>query len=128
VEKHVQEHLHQQRLGSVGVHSESEKVRFETKKKLQIKFFKFFCPQETLLKEYKLKSDYKDEEREICLFKDNIVDVIDISKADKWLVRTKHSNLIQVMTTSETFICYSCLVFISTKKRCAMCRQVFWSR
>ena len=40
--------------------------------------------------------DYKDEEREISLFRDDIVEILDISKPEKWLVRSKHKNLIQV--------------------------------
>ncbi len=39
--------------------------------------------------------DYKDEQREIALFKNDIVEILDISKAEKWLVRSK-KNLIQV--------------------------------
>ena len=42
-------------------------------------------------------TDYKDEQREISLFKDDIIEVLDISKPEKWLVRTKHSNLVQVI-------------------------------
>ena len=45
VEKHVKEHLHQQRLGSVGVHSESEKVGLKQlikKFKKIFQFVKFF--------------------------------------------------------------------------------------
>lgn len=40
--------------------------------------------------------DYKDEEREISLFRDDVVEILDISKPEKWLVRSKHKNLIQV--------------------------------
>ncbi len=40
--------------------------------------------------------DYKDEEREISLFRDDIVEILDVSKPEKWLVRSKHKNLIQV--------------------------------
>lgn len=40
--------------------------------------------------------DYKDEDREISLFRDDIVEILDISKPEKWLVRSKHKNLIQV--------------------------------
>jgi len=75
LEKHVTEHIHS-RLNSVDGHSENER--------------------ETLLKEYKLVKDYKDEEREISLFKGDIVEIVDISKAEKWLVRSKYANLIQV--------------------------------
>ena len=40
--------------------------------------------------------DYKDEEREISLFRDDIVEILDISKPEKWLVRSKYKNLVQV--------------------------------
>ncbi len=76
VEKRVTEHVHN-RLSSIDPHSETER--------------------ETLLKEYKLLDDYKDEAREISLFKDDIVEIVDLSKADKWLVKTKYSNLVQVI-------------------------------
>jgi hypothetical protein len=49
------------------------------------------------MKEYVLLADYKDEQREISLFKDDIIEVLDISKPEKWLVRTKYSNLVQVI-------------------------------
>ena len=48
------------------------------------------------MKEYALLTDYKDEQREISLFKDDIIEVLDLTKPDKWLVRTKYSNLVQV--------------------------------
>jgi hypothetical protein len=46
--------------------------------------------------EFVLLTDYKDEQREISLFKDDIIEVLDISKSNKWLVRTKYANLVQV--------------------------------
>lgn len=46
--------------------------------------------------EYALLTDYKDEQREIALFQDDIIEVLDISKPEKWLVRTKYKNLVQV--------------------------------
>jgi hypothetical protein len=46
--------------------------------------------------EFVLLIDYKDEQREISLFKDDIIEVLDISKSNKWLVRTKYANLVQV--------------------------------
>jgi hypothetical protein len=48
------------------------------------------------LQEYILLSDYKDEQREISLFKDDIVEILEIFKPEKWLVRTKYKNLNQV--------------------------------
>ncbi len=51
------------------------------------------------MKEYVLLADYKDEQREISLFKDDIIEVLDISKPEKWLVRTKYSNLVQVINS-----------------------------
>lgn len=75
LDKHVAEHIHR-RLNSVDGHSENEK--------------------ETLLREYKLLKDYKDQEREISLFQGDIVEIVDVSKPEKWLVRSKYANLIQV--------------------------------
>lgn len=49
------------------------------------------------MQEYMLTTDYKDEQREISLFKDDIVEVLDISKPEKWLVRTKYTNIVQVI-------------------------------
>lgn len=92
LEKHVTEHIHR-RLNSVDGHSENEK--------------------ETLLREYKLLKDYKDEEREISLFQGDIVEIVDVSKAEKWLVRSKYANLIQVKL----------FLFISSVK--AICNQNF---
>jgi len=56
------------------------------------------------MKEYVLLADYKDEQREISLFKDDIIEVLDISKPEKWLVRTKYSNLVQVIFIIIQFI------------------------
>lgn len=75
LDKHVTEHIHD-RLKSNEPHSDKEK--------------------NTLLHEYKLLEDYKDQGREIALFKDGLVEIIDITKGDKWLVRTKFSNIVQV--------------------------------
>ena len=47
-----------------------------------------------------LLNDYKDEHREITMFKDDVVEILDISKPEKWLVKTKYKNLIQVTTCS----------------------------
>ncbi|CAF0740265.1 unnamed protein product [Brachionus calyciflorus] len=73
VDKHVKEHI--DRRLSAG-HSESEK--------------------DILLQEYILLEDYKDEQREITIFKDDIVEILDIAKSEKWLVRTKYKTLNQV--------------------------------
>lgn len=65
--------------------------------------------KEILTKEYVLLTDYKDEQREIALFKNDIIEVLDISKPEKWLVRTKYSNIIQVIfknTKSMRFFTY----------------------
>jgi len=40
--------------------------------------------------------DCVDEQREISLFKDDIVEILDISKPEKWLVRTKYKHLTEV--------------------------------
>ena len=48
------------------------------------------------MQEYILLDDYKDEQREISLFKDDIVEILDISKPEKWLVRSKYKHLNQV--------------------------------
>ena len=48
------------------------------------------------MREYILLEDYKDEQREITIFKDDIVEILDIDKPEKWLVRTKYKNLNQV--------------------------------
>lgn len=48
------------------------------------------------MKEYILLEDYTDEQREISLFKDDVVEILDIDKPEKWLVRTKYKNLNQV--------------------------------
>lgn len=48
-----------------------------------------------MLKEYILLEDYKDEQREIALFKDDIVEILDVAKPEKWLVRSKR-NLVHV--------------------------------
>ena len=75
LDKHVTEHVHN--LQSNKPHSDKEK--------------------NTLLREYKLLEDYTDNEREITLFKDGLVEIIDIAKSDKWLVRTKYANIVQVI-------------------------------
>jgi hypothetical protein len=49
-----------------------------------------------LLHEFVLLDDYKDEQREITLFKGDIVEILDISKPEKWLVRTKYKHLTEV--------------------------------
>ena len=48
------------------------------------------------MQEYVLMCDYKDEQREITLFKDDIVEILDISKPEKWLVKAKNKSIIQV--------------------------------
>jgi hypothetical protein len=50
-----------------------------------------------------LLEDYKDEQREISLFKNDIVEILDISKPEKWLVRSKN-NLIQVKFNQITLL------------------------
>ena len=56
----------------------------------------YYLKKDILLQEYILLDDYKDEQREISLFKDDIVEILDISKPEKWLVRSKYKNLNQV--------------------------------
>lgn len=59
--------------------------------------------QDILLQEYALLDDYKDEQREITMFKDDVVEILDISKPEKWLVKTKYKNLIQVTNRSSAY-------------------------
>ncbi|RNA34764.1 muscle M-line assembly unc-89-like [Brachionus plicatilis] len=73
VEKHVKDHI--TRCLSAR-HSESEK--------------------DILLKEFILLEDYTDEQREITIFKNDIVEILDNDKPEKWLVRTKYKTLNQV--------------------------------
>ena len=63
----------------------------------------FSSEQDILLQEYALLDDYKDEQREITMFKDDVVEILDISKPEKWLVKTKYKNLIQVTNRSSAY-------------------------
>lgn len=40
--------------------------------------------------------DYTDKQREITIFKDDIVEILDNEKPEKWLVRTKYKTLNQI--------------------------------
>lgn len=73
VEKHVQEHI--RRKSSFNRQSDSDK--------------------DIQIDECILMKDYKDEQREITLFKGDVLEILDMSKPEKWLVRSK-SSLIQV--------------------------------
>lgn len=111
VEKHVREHVY--RRLSAGGHSESEKV-------LLIFFFIFNSlekkivingkiEKDILLQEYIVTEDYTDEQREISLSKDDVIEILDISKPEKWLVRTKSKTLNQVCKMCDLLLnqCYS---------------------
>jgi hypothetical protein len=52
--------------------------------------------KDLLLKEFKLTCDYKDDQREISLSKNDIVEILDITKSEKWLVKTKYNNITEV--------------------------------
>lgn len=108
MEKHVKEHVY--RRLSAGGHSESEKVKYHSLVSVVLMnlYFKknaiIYKLKEILLREYVLLEDYTDKQQEVNLSKDDIVEILDIAKPEKWLVRNKYKNPNQVTRMMVIFL------------------------
>ena len=59
--------------------------------------------QEYLLSDFVLKDDFRDEARDVSMSKGDVVEIVDIDKKEKWLVRNK-KNLNQVRRRTSIFV------------------------